>query len=360
MKNQLEKNESYLGFTDNKTVLQKAKIEKCLDKVFRYDDGIMARKDKVLNDLRSGRKPVIVEVTNSKGNTKKEYRMTWDNLFYEITKTEYDFCTYLVEHDLVSKNAVNAFIEAENLRKEKAIEEQKKAEETARIEEERIEAEKENFKIWVAENSKKYENTIKGNLVEQIYLSVLGEFYHPYKAFELLVCIDNIEKPLCRKELKARLHKDNKASRKVFQCVTGLKLPNTNKETMEFLDNVQKSDYQGMTEFKERKKSDKQPEKEQEQFYILMKNDKGEMEFKPKPGVKINHKGVDMFIHETPYDKIGISSVKCGLRIATGKNRTETIKIMKELFRKNGAENIQNKIDEVVNAYGVSPYCKHA
>lgn len=36
MKNQLENNGSYLGFTDNKTALQKAKIESCLDKVFRY------------------------------------------------------------------------------------------------------------------------------------------------------------------------------------------------------------------------------------------------------------------------------------------------------------------------------------
>lgn len=30
MKNQLENNGSYLGFTDNKTALQKAKIESCL------------------------------------------------------------------------------------------------------------------------------------------------------------------------------------------------------------------------------------------------------------------------------------------------------------------------------------------
>ena len=39
MKNQLENNGSYLGFTDNKTALQKAKIESCLDKVFRYSNG---------------------------------------------------------------------------------------------------------------------------------------------------------------------------------------------------------------------------------------------------------------------------------------------------------------------------------
>lgn len=55
MKNQLENNGSYLGFTDNKTALQKAKIESCLDKVFRYSNGIMARKDAMLYGLRNGK-----------------------------------------------------------------------------------------------------------------------------------------------------------------------------------------------------------------------------------------------------------------------------------------------------------------
>ena len=34
--NQLEKNHTYLGFTDNKSPLQKANIENCLDRKVRY------------------------------------------------------------------------------------------------------------------------------------------------------------------------------------------------------------------------------------------------------------------------------------------------------------------------------------
>lgn len=250
MKNQLENNGSYLGFTDNKTALQKAKIESCLDKVFRYSNGIMARKDAMLYGLRNGKKPEVADEVRGNGTVKKSYRMAWDNLYNDITKTEYDFCIYLIEHDLVSEESVNAFIEAENQEKERAAEEQRKAEEAAKKEAERTKIEKEEFKIWLAEASKMYSGTTRGNLVERIYLDVYGEFRFPLRAFELLVCIDNIEKVLCREELQARLHTDNRASRKVFQCVTGLKLPNTNRDTMAFLDSVQKSDYQDAVEYK--------------------------------------------------------------------------------------------------------------
>lgn len=117
MKNQLENNGSYLGFTDNKTALQKAKIESCLDKVFRYSNGIMARKDAMLYGLRNGKKPEVADEVRGNGTVKKSYRMAWDNLYNDITKTEYDFCIYLIEHDLVSEESVNAFIEAENQEK---------------------------------------------------------------------------------------------------------------------------------------------------------------------------------------------------------------------------------------------------
>lgn len=91
MKNQLENNGSYLGFTDNKTALQKAKIESCLDKVFRYSNGIMARKDAMLYGLRNGKKPEVADEVRGNGTVKKSYRMAWDNLYNDITKTEYDF-----------------------------------------------------------------------------------------------------------------------------------------------------------------------------------------------------------------------------------------------------------------------------
>ena len=356
MKNQLEHSGSYLGFTDGKSALQKSRIETCLDKVFRYSDGVMARKDAMLLSLRNGKKPEVVEETN-----KKFYRMSWDNYYNDITKTEYDFCIYLIEHNLISEESVNAFIDAEKLKKEKAIEEQKKTEEAARKEEERKEYEKEAFRSWLKHASEMYIGTTKGNLLEQIYVGTYGGYPASERAYDVLACIDNIENPLCRETLKARLHTGNKASRKVFYCVTGLKLPSTNKETMTFLDKVQKSDYLSMVAYKERKKPEKHPEENTEEtFYILERDKDKKMGFMPVTGNKISYNGIDMFIHKLPDGRIGISSVKCGVRVVVGKNKTEAVLNMKDLIKKFGKEKVQNQIDNAANMYGVSPYLKQA
>lgn len=59
-------------------------------------------------------------------------------------------------------------------------------------------------------------------------------------------------------------------------------------------------------------------------------------------------------------EKIAISSIKCGLRMATGKSKTEAIKEMKELFKKMDIDTINSRIDEITSYYGVSPYLKQS
>lgn len=71
---QLANNNSFLGFTDNRTALQAGKIEKCLSKAFRYNGVVMERRDKMLQDLRNGKEPKIAEETVN-GKTKKSYRV---------------------------------------------------------------------------------------------------------------------------------------------------------------------------------------------------------------------------------------------------------------------------------------------
>lgn len=129
---------------------------------------------------------------------------------------------------------------------------------------------------------------------------------------------------------------------------------------MAFLDSVQKSDYQDAVEYKTRKKPEKQPEAEKEKFYVLMGTEKGEREYVPAIGSKIEYHGIEMFIHETPDGKIAISSIKCGLRMTTGKSKTEAIKEMKELFKRMDIDTINSRIDEITSYYGVSPYLKQA
>jgi hypothetical protein len=361
MLNQLEDNKSYLGFTDEKPALQKGKIEKCLDKAFRYIGGersnIMARKDAMIFYLREGRKPEIREERNN-GNVRDIYVLAAESYFMEITKTEYDFCLYLIEHDLISEESVNAYINAEQKAKQEAEEAARLAEETAKKEKERKEQEKVDFKRWLAGNAKMYAGTTYGNLQERIFYSIYNEFRFPEKSYELLVCINNIDMPLCREELKNRLHINNKASRKTFYCMTGLKLPRTNKETMEFLDKVQKSDYLGMVEYKERKRREEKPKPEEKPFYMLIiKRDGKENvnKFVKVIGEPLTYKGIDLFVHESEYGYYRVSSVECGVMLIEKETKQGVIKAAKAMINKTGVDSIKAKIKDCIELFGAAP-----
>ena len=375
MNNKLENNNSFLGFTDNRTALQAGKIEKILTKKFNYDGIIMERRDAMLMDLRAGKTPDMVE-ENVNGKKKKSYRLNFiiaggmfdgAKVFNEITKTEYDFCLYLIENDLVSEERVDAYIKAENEKAKAAIqaeEEARKAEEEAEAKEE---AENEAFRAWLRSSAEMYEGTTKANLLEGVYIDKYGEFNFArrYAAYELLVCIDNIENERCRHQLMKRLITRNKASRKVFECVTGLKLPKNNKETQEFLNNVQKSDYKEMIPYKARSKNEK-PEEAQDEaqdynlkvFYIL-EFDPQDNERKPEYhrilAEPITKKGFDCFIHEMPDGRFGISSVECGMRLADGDTKQEAIKALKRAINKVGDVKLRKHIQEAVKRFGASP-----
>lgn len=373
MNNKLENNNSFLGFTDNRTALQAGKIEKILTKKFNYDGIIMERRDAMLMDLRAGKTPDMVE-ENVNGKKKKSYRLNFTivggefdgaRVFNEITKTEYDFCLYLIENDLVSEERVDAYIKAENEKAEAAIQ----AEEEARKAEEKVtakeEVEREAFEAWLRSSAEMYEGTTKGNLMESVFIDKYGEFTHRAAAYEMLVCIDNIDNTRCRDTLKRRLHTDNKASRKVFECVTGLKLPKNNKKTQEFLSGVQKSDYKEMIPYKARSKSEK-PEETQDEaqddnlkvFYIL-EFDPQDNERKPEYhkilAEPITKKGFDCFIHEMPDGRFGISSVECGMRLADGDTKQEAIKALKCAINKVGDVKLRKHIQEAVKRFGASP-----
>lgn len=370
---QLANNNSFLGFTDNRTALQAGKIEKCLSKAFRYNGVVMERRDKMLQDLRNGKEPKIAEETVN-GKTKKSYRIystirdgefAGTRVFSEITKTEYDFCMYLIKNNLISEERVNSYLEEEKNKRIEVAKAEREAEEAARKEKERQEEEKEKFNSWVKSAAEMYIGTSKGNLMEKIYIDKLGEFKYPIGAFTLLVCIDNIENnPLCRKELKERLYTGNVASRKTFECVTGLKLPKNNRDTQEFIDNLKKSDYREMTEYKVRKKSDKTEESkpedaEKEEFYILEfdpTDENRKPEYRKIMAERIEKKGFECFIHETEDGKIAISSAECGMRLSVGSTKAEAIRELKRTINKVGDVTLRKNIRMAIERFGKSPY----
>lgn len=347
---QLANNNSFLGFTDNRTALQAGKIEKCLSKAFRYNGVVMERRDKMLQDLRNGKEPKIAEETVN-GKTKKSYRVystikdgefAGTRVFSEITKTEYDFCMYLIKNDLVSEERVNAYIEEEKQRKE-----------------EKEVAELAEFETWAKSMAEMYSGTSNANTMEKIFIDKLGEFKNPIGAFRLLVYIDNIDShPLCREKLKERLYTGNKASRKTFECVTGLKLPKNNRDTAEFIDNLHKSDYCNKVDYKVKDKTEVKSNNESElkEFYILeVDKEHKRKEYKKVFGEKIVKKGFACFIHELKDKTYAVSSVECGVRLATGKTKSEAVKNLKREISRFGDVELRQKIQEIVNLYGASP-----
>lgn len=364
MINQLENNGTYLGFTKTKTALQAGKVEKCLDKKFRYSDGIMARKDAVLLGLRKGKVPAISEEICN-GKIKKSYRLEWEHYYCDITKTEYDFCMYLIENNLVTEENVNVYISQEKAERKIAAENEAREAAEVKIAEEKEQKEKEEFRKWLQDKAESYHYSRWMELAEKIYLSIYGELPCQVRINELFVCIENIENPLCREELKARLHTDNKASRKVFMCCTGLKLPNTNRDTMEFLDNVKLSDYAGTKEFKERNKEEKYdvPAEEKQIFYIIEAKEvegKREHRFKMVYGWAVEKKGIKFFIHEMPDGKFGVSSVECGLRLAIGNSRAAAVKELTKVINKVGIVKVKEGIEKAIAAFGKCPCYEQA
>ena len=368
---QLANNNSFLGFTDNRTALQAGKIEKCLSKAFRYNGVVMERRDKMLQDLRNGKEPKIAEETVN-GKTKKSYRVystikdgefAGTRVFSEITKTEYDFCMYLIKNDLVSEKRVNAYIEEEKQRKEEKEVAERQAEEAAREEEEKQAAELAEFETWAKSMAEMYSGTSNASTMEKIFIDKLGEFKNPIGAFKLLVYIDNIDShPLCRKKLKERLYTGNKASRKTFECVTGLKLPKSNKETRSFIDNLHKADYQEMNDYKVKNAKEDKVNKEldtnKQEFYILegtTENGEKKATYKKVLGERIVKRGFECFIREMPDGRFAVSSTECGVKLATGNTKAEAIKELKKVISRVGDTKIREKIKEFVTVFGASP-----
>ena len=60
--------------------------------------------------------------------------------------------------------------------------------------------------------------------------------------------------PLCKEEVISRLYNGNKASIKVFECLTGLKLPKAYKERKTYLESLTSADFKEMTGYKPQKK----------------------------------------------------------------------------------------------------------
>lgn len=345
---------SFLGFTDGKTPMIKARIEKTLSKLTRYEGKVYDNKTFMLHLLiNEGGTPEKAEnvVCYSKrtesGYTKPktEYRI-WhkDGFYITVTKTEYDFYNYCMEKGFTTAEAVEAYIGEEVKREEerRGAEKEEVLEKTRREEEEKAEFEK-IIKDGIASVTDE-----EMELAKNIFLDI-NKTYNVKYCEELIALIKNFDFLACGERVISILHNDNKASIKVFECMTGLELPKSYKKRTEYLRGISVSDFKGALTYK--------PEavrENEEIFYISMSHgDWNGVRAEP-----VSKYGLDMFIFE---DESGwnLSEAKSGLNILKWVSKEAVLrefdKMIKERTETEFKNLVEEKTKEVWKKNGINP-----
>lgn len=97
----------YLGWADDMTPLRFGKISVLMDTSIRVDGKITTRREFIIKSVKDGwvpqKKDDITSWYKRRGEFKEssprtEYKLYKEGFVYKISKTEYDFAVYLVEH----------------------------------------------------------------------------------------------------------------------------------------------------------------------------------------------------------------------------------------------------------------------
>jgi hypothetical protein len=143
---------TYFGFTDSLSNLQRGKVEKSLDQLYRFNGKVVTEKERILLIIKEGFTPDYEEnysyysrKTEAMTKPKTLYKLSGENSFYEINKTLYNFALYLIENNFTDDTVASNYIqreaelkaEAERLEREKVEKERQEREEKARIQKEK-------------------------------------------------------------------------------------------------------------------------------------------------------------------------------------------------------------------------------
>lgn len=93
----------YFGWADTMTPLRFGKARAKLEGLIRVDGKVMPRRDFIVSLVKSGFEPVksdniVTYYHGQRSKPKTGYYFSKDRLGYHISKTEYDFAVYLMEH----------------------------------------------------------------------------------------------------------------------------------------------------------------------------------------------------------------------------------------------------------------------
>lgn len=348
---------SFLGFTNNLKPIQKTKVENTLNKFIQYNGIVYKKKEFILIKLQEGYTPEKQEnykyySTRLEGYTKPKtlYTIEKDNLYNEISKTEYDFANYLIENNLTNNdNIMNCITEECKQEQKKQLQEEQEHQKQLEVEAEK-EQKKKDFENWLELELTKYNNNINFELAKEIFLSELNE-YNEHQLKKLLVLIDNINIPEVKEKLKSWLHCGNRTSKKVFFHITGIKLPPTDKGTHEILDSINKNNYTGIVEYKKRESHNKDIRK----FYKFMKTP--ESHFEEAEGEYINKYDLDLFITNNS-KQWNVTEGTTGFSLLSGNTKKDILNKLSSIKNDGKLDLIKQQIEYLIKQNGISPLYK--
>ena len=97
----------YFGWADRMTPMKFGRVRNKMESLIRFEGKVMPLREYIISLLKDGwvpeKKEGVTTWYGSKWNPKQSkpktvYRLSRDNLCYEVSKTEFDFAVYLAEH----------------------------------------------------------------------------------------------------------------------------------------------------------------------------------------------------------------------------------------------------------------------
>ncbi|MFG6393126.1 MAG: hypothetical protein K1W24_02885 [Lachnospiraceae bacterium] len=193
-------------------------------------------------------------------------------------------------------------------------------------------------------------------LADSIFIFMYGT---ECKNYSLIALVHNFDNQYCKEEIISRLRNDNKASIKLFECLTGLGLPKSYRKRVEYIGNITMENFKGMTGYQPYKKKGTK-EVHKEEFYIAEGRGRAERWTKviAEPFRKY---GLDMFIfYSNGYWNISLA--ESVVYVATGRTKKECMANLKKYRDIHGKEDFLQKIKRktslVINSIGANPRYK--
>lgn len=265
----------YCGFCSGKTPLQQGRIASQLDKKIRWTDKsgkvrITSKEEFVANKvLDEGCVPdTIIEeygyhyengwygrekVWGKLEKPKTIYTLSYkrNDTYYEINKTVWEFARYISEHFATIED-FDREVQNEQERIRLAEEETKRREQEAIEAEKKTAREKEEFESYCINEIIKLANTKIYDTAMDIYKKIYGEELYKFKFRQgiegvcrhmiLYICAREIDNPLAKDRLIRWLCNDNRASIKMFEAYSGVKMPKTYKERVALIERLTGND----------------------------------------------------------------------------------------------------------------------